>query len=93
MKILLAAVVLTLLAGPAFAQAQTAVPRAGESTGKSDKEIRDEKDADQAYQKSLGNIPAQKAADPWGIVRSDNAPKAAAKVAPAKRAKTGEKKN
>jgi len=44
------------------------------------------KEADQAYQRSLGNIPAQKNADPWGTVRSEEPPKAAkaAKAAPAK---------
>lgn len=42
-----------------------------------------EREAEKAYQRSLGNIPAQKSTDPWGIVRSDDAPKAA-KAAPAK---------
>ena len=88
MKILLAAAVFALLAGPAYAQSQ-AIPRAGEDTGKSEQQIREEKEADKAYQKSLGNIPAQKAPDPWGTVRGDNAPKAVAKDPPAKRAKTG----
>ena len=39
------------------------------------------KEAEKAYQRSLGNIPAQKSTDPWGIVRSDDAPKAATKTA------------
>ena len=39
------------------------------------------KEADKAYQRSLGNIPAQKSTDPWGTVRSDDAPKAATKTA------------
>jgi len=86
MKIFLAAAVIALLAGPAYAQQ---VPQAGQDIGKSEKEIKDEREADRAYQKSLGNIPAQKAPDPWGIVRSEGAPKPAAKDAPAKRAKAG----
>lgn len=45
-----------------------------------------EKEAQKAYERSLGNIPAQKSTDPWGIARGDNAapnaaPKAAAKTA------------
>ena len=51
---------------------------------KTQADIAREKDAEQAYKRSLGNIPEQKSTDPWGAVRSDNAaPKAAAK-APAK---------
>jgi hypothetical protein len=87
MKILLAAVVIALLAGPTYAQTQQPVPKAGEDLGKTEKQIRDEKEADQAYQKSLGNIPTQKATDPWGTVRSDN--KAVAKEPAAKRGKAG----
>ncbi|MDB5579181.1 MAG: hypothetical protein JWR80_4357, partial [Bradyrhizobium sp.] len=61
-------------------------------------EIKAEKEAQEAYQRSLGRIPEQKgSSDPWGSVRSDSAPKAdpsktapskaVAKDAPAKRAK------
>jgi hypothetical protein len=44
------------------------------------------KEAERAYQRSLGNIPVQKSTDPWGIVRSDDtaskdATKAATKTA------------
>lgn len=39
------------------------------------------KEAERAYQRSLGNIPAQKATDPWGIARGDESPKPAAKTA------------
>ncbi len=39
------------------------------------------KEAERAYQRSLGNIPTQKATDPWGTVRSDDAPKAATRTA------------
>jgi hypothetical protein len=75
--------VMVLLAGPAWAQA--AYPKYGEpDKDKSPADIAREKDAQRAYERSLGNIPEQKtSSDPWGAVRSDNAPKAAAK-APAK---------
>ena len=86
------AVVALFLAGPAWGQ--KAVPRYGDTaTEKSPSEIAAEKEAERAYQRSLGNIPEQKSSDPWGAVRSDNAPpKAAAKAAAAKpKAKTDSK--
>ena len=78
------AVIALFLAGPALGQ--KAVPRYGETAAdKSPSEIAAEKEAEKAYQRSLGNIPEQKSSDPWGAVRSDNAPpKAAAKAAAAK---------
>lgn len=82
MKILGAVVAIALLAGPAYAQTQN-VPKYGETTkDKSPQEKEAEKEAERAYQRSLGNIPEQKSStDPWGAVRSDNAPKPAAKTA------------
>ena len=92
MKIICAAVVFALLAGPAYAQA--IVPRYGDvDQKKSPQEIETERETERAYKKSLGNIPDQGATDPWGNVRSDSAPKAAAKAAPAKRTKTGNRAN
>ena len=88
MRIFCAAAVVALLAGPAYAQSQP-VPRYGDLKGKSPQEIAAEREAERAYHKSLGNIPEQKATDPWGTVRSDNAPKTVAKDPPAKRAKAG----
>jgi len=96
MRIFCAAAILALLSGPAFAQA--AMPRYGEvANPKSPQEIEAEKAADQAYKKSLGNIPDQGPVDPWGSARSTDAPKSApkaasksaAKTAPAKPTKTG----
>jgi hypothetical protein len=101
MRIFCAAAILALLAGPAFAQ-QAAVPRYGEvAKPKTPQEIEAEKAADQAYQKSLGNIPDQGPVDPWGSARSTDAPKSAAKAAsksaaktaPAKPTKTGSTAN
>ena len=86
-----AAAVIALLAGPAFAQSQ-AVPRYGEtSKEKTPQELAAEKEAEQAYKRSLGNIPEQKASDPWGTVRSE--PKTVAKDPAAKRTKAGSTPN
>jgi hypothetical protein len=90
-RILGAIAVISLFAGPAAAQKGPA--RYGEEDkAKSPAEIAAEKDAERAYRRSLGNIPEQKSLDPWGTVRSDNAPpKAAAKAPPAKsKAKSAE---
>jgi hypothetical protein len=82
-----------LLAGPAYAQSQP-VPRYGDiDSKKSPQEIEAEREAERAYKRSLGNIPDQGPTDPWGNVRSDSAPKAAAKAVPAKRTKTGNTAN
>jgi len=84
MKIIGIVAVMALLAGPAWGQA--AYPKYGEPDKvKTPAEIAAEKDSERAYKRSLGNIPEQKTTDPWGAVRSDNAPpKAAAKAVPAK---------
>jgi hypothetical protein len=93
MRVFAAAVVLALLAGPAYAQSQP-VPRYGDiDNKKSPQEIEAERESERAYKKSLGNIPDQGPTDPWGNVRSDSAPKAAAKTVPAKRTKTGNTAN
>jgi hypothetical protein len=82
MKILGAVAVVALLAGPAYAQTQN-VPRYGDvDKDKTPQQKEADKEAERAYQRSLGNIPEQKGTDPWGAVRSDNAPKPAAKIAP-----------
>jgi hypothetical protein len=87
MRVFCAVAVIALLAGPAYGQG--AVPRYGETDkDKTPQEKAAEREAEKAYQKSLGNIPEkQKSTDPWGNVRSDNAPKAVAKDPPAKRTK------
>jgi hypothetical protein len=93
MRVFAAAVVIAILAGPAFAQSQP-VPRYGDiDNKKSPQEIEAERESERAYKKSLGNIPDQGPTDPWGSVRSDSAPKAASKAAPAKRTKTGNTAN
>src|SRR5438445_8390172 len=93
MRVFRATLVIALLAGPAYAQ-QTSVPKYGEETkDKTPQEKEADKAAERAYKRSLGNIPDQGPTDPWGTVRSDSAPKAAAKAAPAKRTKTGNTAN
>ena len=86
MRAILAAAMITLWAGAAYAQDH--VQRYGEADKeKSPTEIQAEKDAQRAYQRSLGNIPDKGPTDPWGAVRSD-APKTAASTPAAKTAKT-----
>ena len=83
-RILGAVAVIALLAGPAVAQRGPA-KYGEEDKPKTPSEIAAEKEAERAYKRSLGNIPEQQKADPWGTVRSDSAPpKAAAKAPPAK---------
>ena len=100
MRILRAAAIIALLAGPAYAQSPDQhVPRYGETnTPKSPQQIEADKRTEQAYEHSLGNIPDKGPVDPWGNARSADAPKgpakAATKTAPAKsRTKTGSAAN
>ena len=80
MRVFLFAAMIVLLSSAAFAQ--PAVPRYGDvDKDKSPSEIAAEKAAEQAYERSLGNIRDQDSADPWGAVRTTDAPnKTAAKV-------------
>jgi hypothetical protein len=94
MRVFLAAAVIALMAGSAYAQGQAPVPRYGETAkSKSPQEIQAERDAEKAYKRSLSNIPDQGPTDPWGNVRSDSAPKPVAKAAPSKKTKTGNTAN
>lgn len=93
MRVVCVAAVMGLLAGPAYAQTQ-AVPRYGEADkDKTPQQKAAERDAERAYQRSLGNIPDKGTTDPWGNVRSESTPKTAAKSAPEKRAKTASPAN
>ncbi|NOJ49532.1 hypothetical protein [Bradyrhizobium archetypum] len=91
-RILGAVAMIALLAGPAVAQKGPA--RYGETDkDKTPSEKAAEREAERAYQRSLGNIPEQqKSSDPWGTMRGDSpTPKAAAKASPAKpKAKSAE---
>ncbi len=94
MRVLCAAAMIALLAGPAYAQ-QKSVPKYGDVTpDKSPNEIEQDRAAERAYKRSLGNIPDQGPTDPWGNARSVDAPKAVAKPSAAKpRTKTGASAN
>jgi len=91
MKIVGVVAVMTLLAGPAWAQSQPIQKYGDPDKEKSASEKAAEKEAEKAYRRSLGNIPEQKSTDPWGTVRSDGAPPKAAAKTPAKpKAKSAE---
>jgi hypothetical protein len=92
MRVLGAAVMIALLAAPAYAQSKT--PGPPPPPPKSQQEIEADRAAERAYKSSLGNIPDQPAADPWGNARSLDAPKVVAKTPAAKpRTKTGSAAN
>jgi hypothetical protein len=95
----IAAAIVAALTGPALAQ-QAPVPRYGEvDKEKSFNEKERDKEAERAYQRSLGNVPEKAPVDPWGNTRSAEAPKQPAKTAakadakaapPKPKTKTGE---
>ena len=86
MRMLSAAVVVVLLTAPAYAQTPN-INLMPELMSKSPEEKEADAIKDKAYKDSLRKIPDAKASsDPWGTVRSTDAPKAAA--AP-KKSKTG----
>ena len=85
---------LALLAGPAVAQTQTPnINLMPEASSKTPEEKEAEAQRDKAYRESLKKIPDAKASnDPWGSVRSTEAPKAPATQAKPK-TKTGSTPN
>jgi type II secretory pathway pseudopilin PulG len=99
MKVLGAAAMIMSMAGPVLAQ-QAPVQRYGEKDKeKTTNQLQQERDAERAYQRSLGSVPEKGPVDPWGNARSVEAPKGDAKAAaktdakavPAKpKTKTGE---
>ena len=75
---------LALAAGPVVAQTPN-INLIPEMKSKSPEEKEQDAIKDKAYRESLKKIPDAKASnDPWGGVRSTDAPKAAASPAPAK---------
>jgi len=87
MKILSVAAALVLLTVPAFAQMpqMNLVP---ELASKTPEEKEQDAVRDKAYKESLKKIPdAKTSSDPWGAVRNNDAPKAAAPAKP--KTKTG----
>ena len=87
-----AAVIALVLAGPAYAQ--RGAPAAPQDPPKSQTQIEQEKATENAYKRSLRNIPDQPPADPWGGARAVEAPKPVAKdPPPAKRTKSSSTAN
>jgi hypothetical protein len=80
MRVLRAAAMIALLAGPVYAQEK--IPKYGETDtpDKTPQQIEADKAAERAYKNSLGNIPDQTASDPWGTMRGGDTPKPAAKA-------------
>jgi hypothetical protein len=91
MRMLSAAAVVVLLTVPAYAQTPN-INLMPEFQSKSPEEKEADAIKEKAYKDSLRKIPDAKASsDPWGTVRSTDAPKDSAKAAaaPAKKSKTG----
>ena len=91
MRMLSAAAVVLLLMAPAYAQSPN-VNLMPELPTKSPEEKEQDAIKDKAYKESLKKIPdAKSSSDPWGTVRSTDAPKASAKAAaaPSKKSRTG----
>ena len=87
MKILSAAAVIVLLTAPAYAQTPN-INQIPEFQSKSPEEKEQDEIRDKAYRESLSKMPdAKTSSDPWGTVRSNEAPKAAAPARP--KTKTG----
>lgn len=91
MRIFGAAVVIVLLAGPAYAQTPN-INLIPELSSRSPEEKEADAVREKAYKESLKKIPdAKGSSDPWGNVRSTDTPKAAAPAKP--RTKTGSTTN
>jgi hypothetical protein len=94
----IAGAIIAALAGPALAQ-QAPMQRYGEKDKeKTANQLQEERDAERAYKRSLGNVPEKGPVDPWGNARNVGEPKTDAKAAaktdakaapPKAKAKTG----
>ena len=97
MRVLLLVVMVVLLARPAYAQSDAPhINLMQDGASKTPEEKEADEAREKAYKETLKKIPDAKAAtDPWGNVRSGDAPKAAAKTSsPAKpKTKTGSNAN
>jgi len=94
MRIFPLVAVVAMLAGPAFAQDAPHVNLVPEVAHKSPEEKAAEEERDKAYKESLKKIPDTKtSSDPWGGVRSGDAPKTAVKSPAKPKTKTGSNAN
>ena len=89
MRVLLAAGMVVMLASYAFAQQSHVPAYREEDKEKTMQQKAADKAAQDAYQKSLNNIPDKGPTDPWGSVRSTDAPKPVATTEKPKKTKTG----
>ncbi|MBR1092202.1 hypothetical protein JQ621_32550 [Bradyrhizobium manausense] len=94
MKLFRMAAVLTVLAGPAFAQESPHINLMADGPSKTEDEKAADAAREKAYKETLKKIPDAKAAnDPWGGMRADPpkppAPKAAAATGAPKKPKAG----
>jgi hypothetical protein len=83
MRAVLALILIASLSAPAFAQEKHMQGYGEKDKEKTPSEKAAEKADQEAYKRSLGNIPDKGTTDPWGAARSTEAPK----PAPAKAAK------
>ncbi len=78
MKLLRVAAVMALMIGPAYAQMPN-INLLQDGPGKTQDEIEAQQAREKAYQDTLKKIPDAKVSnDPWGTVRSSDAPKTSA---------------
>lgn len=92
MRILSAAAVVALLAGPAYAQEAPHINLISELPTRTPEQKEAEAVKEKAYKESLRKIPDAKVAnDPWGNVRTAEPPKSASTAKP--RTKTGSAAN
>jgi hypothetical protein len=88
MRVFRLAVVMALLAGPAYAQQTPNINLIPELQSKTPEEKEQEAQQQKAYNDSLKKIPdAKGSTDPWGNVRAVDAPRTSAPAKP--RTKTG----
>jgi hypothetical protein len=93
MKIFRAAALIALLSGPAYAQMPD-INLIPETKSKTPDEIEQDKVQEKAYRDSLRKIPdAKTSSDPWGSVRSADAPQTAKRAQTKPRTKTGSTAN
>ena len=72
------------VAGRACLRPTKSVPKYGDAPVEKTRSQIEDRTAESAYKRSLGNIPNQTPTDPWGNARSVDAPKAVAKPSAAK---------
>jgi hypothetical protein len=90
MKLFRMAAVLTVLAGPAFAQDSPHINLMADGPSKTDDEKAADAAREKAYKETLKKIPDAKVAnDPWGGMRADPPKQPAPKAAAAKKPKAG----